>query len=804
MGASLVMVVCLFSGKRRAALVLAPLIFVLFGHLFIGRMLNPEFPSHHIIHLAGEKKYHIEGILLRPPEVVQEKTRVLFPNYENELSSLLVPATTRDKTRLCIRAERVYVEERAIPVVGNILLTVRDRKGDLRYGDRVRFISRLYLPRPATNPGAFDYRKFLALQGIWVTAFINSANEIVRMEEGEGNAFFHFVESGREKIRAFLDTNAPPRARGIIKALVLGERGEIDQTVDEQFIASGVNHILSISGLHVALVAAFFFGATRLFVKSSPFLLLRFNLNKISALGAVAPVIFYTFIAGLGVAAVRSTIMTLSFLLAVLLDREKDLYDALLLAAFLILIVTPAALFDISFQLSFLSVLGILYLLPRFLEYLSPFKPWLDGRPGWQRKIFLYLGGSLLTSAAAILSTGPLVVLYFNRISLVGFVANLFLVPLMGFANTLLSLLTALFVFVSGPLALLLTRLNVLILDISLALVDFFSRLPMASIRMATPPIPEIILAFGILIFGANLKRWRQAIYGFFLVVLVFAGFQFYAHYTFHHGTRLKVTFLDVGQGDAIVVQFPKGKIMVVDAGGTPDGSFDPGERIVAPFLWKEGIKEIDYLVNSHPHPDHLQGLLFLAEEFKIGQIWYSGEGEGEEGTDERLLSSEKGPPVQRMGRGHPQIDVSGAKVEFLHPPPEEGGQAFTGNNGSLAIRLTFGEVSFLLPGDVEQAAEEEILKTKAGLGSTVLKAPHHGSQTSSTPRLLEAVKPQIAVFTVRAGARQRLPHPAVLARYQSQGAKIYRTDRDGAITFLTDGKSLQVSTFLKPLSAEH
>ena len=191
------------------------------------------------------------------------------------------------------------------------------------------------------------------------------------MAEGEGNPFFHFVERGREKIRIFLDGNAPPESRGIIKALVLGERGDIDRAVNEKFVISGVNHILSISGLHVALVAAFFFGATRLILKLFPSLLLRLNLNKTSALVAIVPVIFYTFIAGLGVAAVRSAIMTLSFLLALLLDREKDLYDALFVAAFLILIVTPAALFDISFQLSFLSVLAILYLIPRFTDYFS-------------------------------------------------------------------------------------------------------------------------------------------------------------------------------------------------------------------------------------------------------------------------------------------------------------------------------------------------------------------------------------------------------------------------------------------------
>ncbi len=325
MGGGATLVIFFFRSKGKAALVLSPLIFSLFGLLFIGRILYPDFPPHHLIHFAGDKKYTLEGILYNPPDPAEEKVR------------------------LYVRAERIYLGEGSFPVTGNLLLTVKDRQCDLRYGDRVRFVSKLYLPRPATNPGAFDYRRFLALQGIWVTAYANTLAEVVRMEEGKGNAFFHFVEGGREKIRVFLDENAPLESRGIIKALVLGERGDIRREVNEKFIVTGVNHILSISGLHVALVAAFFFGATRFLLRRFPFLLLRLNLNKTSALVAIIPVFFYTFIAGLGVAAVRSTIMVLSFLLALLLDREKDLYDALLVAAFFILLVNPAALYDISF-----------------------------------------------------------------------------------------------------------------------------------------------------------------------------------------------------------------------------------------------------------------------------------------------------------------------------------------------------------------------------------------------------------------------------------------------------------------------
>lgn len=775
MGASLAMIAGMTSGRKKTAFIFAPLIFLLFGFLFIGRVLHPDFPAGHIIHFAGEQKYHLEGILCLPPEPLE------------------------DKTRLYVRAERIFLGEGSVPVTGKLLLNVKDRQVDLRYGDRVRFVSRLYLPRPATNPGAFDYRRFLALQGIWATAYANSSSEVVRMEEKKGNPFFHFVETGRERIRLFLDQNAPPESRGIIKALVLGERGDIPKEVNERFIVSGVTHILSISGLHIALVAAFFFGVTRFVLSFFPFLLLRLDLNKTSAVAAILPVIFYTFIAGLGVAAIRSAIMVLSFLFVLLLDREKDLYDALGAAAFFILVFNPAALFDVSFQLSFLSVLAMVYFIPRFLDYFSflktwPFSSWVEEQPRWKRKVLVYLGGSLLTSTAAMLGTGPLVGYYFNRISLVGFISNLVLVPLMGFVNTLLSLITALCVFFFEPMAKLLTVLNVWILNISLSLVDIFSRFPSASQRVATPTFLELILLYGVLITAANLKRWKRSLYCLVILAVSFIAVQIHGYYAIYGARELTITFLDVGQGDAAVVFFPGGKVMVIDGGGSLDGSFDPGERIVAPYLWKMKRKTIDYLVNSHPHPDHLQGLLFLLENFEVKKVWDNGSEPGDSILAYRFAEL-VGDRLESLRRGGAEEEINGMKVFPLHPPP--GIQRFWGNDGSLALRLSFGEISFLFCGDVESGAESEILQSGANLRSSVIKVPHHGSKSSSTQPFLDAVAPQYAVFTVRPGTRLHLPHPTVLERYEKLGTKIYRTDQNGAITFRTDGKSLRVQTFM-------
>jgi competence protein ComEC len=300
------------------------------------------------------------------------------------------------------------------------------------------------------------------------------------------------------------------------------------------------------------------------------------------------------------------------------------------------------------------------------------------------------------------------------------------------------------------------------------------------------------------LIFAANIKRWRRSLHGLIGLVAVFAAVQVYSYYAYHHASHLTVTFLDVGQADAAVVRFPGGKVMVIDGGGTPDGSFDPGERVVAPFLWQMKNRSVDYLVNSHPHPDHLQGLIFLLGNFTVGQVWNNGEEAEDPDLAERFLTL-AGKRLQTKGREAGAQEVGGVRMEFLHPSLiQEKGQSLSSNDASLVLRITYGEVSFLFPGDVESFAEGEILKTGVNIRSTVLKVPHHGSKTSSTQDFLEAVRPRFAVFTVRGGARPRLPNPGVLERYEAMGVKVLRSDRDGAITFITDGRDLRVQAFLK------
>jgi competence protein ComEC len=257
---------------------------------------------------------------------------------------------------------------------------------------------------------------------------------------------------------------------------------------------------------------------------------------------------------------------------------------------------------------------------------------------------------------------------------------------------------------------------------------------------------------------------------------------------------------IDVGHGNATLLELPQGACILVDGGGFFDHSFDVGRFVVAPFLWQKKIATIDYIVLSHPQADHLNGLLYIARNFNVREVWSNGQ-PGQTETYQtflEILSEEDIPLVQLNRNSTPKI-INGVRLDVLHPPTDflshAGSTPWSDpNNNSLVLKASFGETAFLFPGDIEAEAESE-LAIHAGntLKSTILLAPHHGSCTSSTPVFLDRVQPNIVIFSARPNNRFRLPHPEVLNRYTMRNCKIFRTDQDGAIMITTDGKEVRI-----------
>ena len=585
---------------------------------------------------------------------------------------------------------------------------------------------------------------------------------------------------------------------------MLGEQGDIPEEIKEYFILTGTAHLLAISGDQFGIVALLSFSLLIWILKRSEFLLLSISVRKWAAGLTIPCIILYAFIAGGGISVIRAAIMVITFLFSILLNRERNLLHTLALAAFLILILSPPSLFDVSFQLSFLAVLSILYLVPRILQEFKQEGISLLLKTSWKKNILKYIMLSLLVTGVAILGTAPFVALHFNRFSPIGFFTNLFIIPWVGFLIVPLSLSASIFSFFFTPLATFLININGFITLILLRVLAFFASLPFASFFVSTPTVFEIVLFYILLFLVVHLKKRKAARYLFLglCVVLVFDLAFWNLKDLFQKDLRL--TFIDVGHGDSILIEFPRGKRMLIDGGGLREDRFDIGKNVIAPFLWKKKIRRVDTLVLTHPDPDHLKGLIFIASQFSIGQFWDNGfQTDSDPYLQLKKILEEKKIKIHSLNEETPFQMINGVEISFLNPPVWNATQRkvrnlWDLNNASLVMKLRFKNVSVLLTGDIGKEAEERILRKGYLLKSDVLKIPHHGSSSSSSPLFLERVKPTYAILSVGERNIGRLPHPEVLKRYLQLGSRILRTDKDGAITVMTDGEKMEVKTFLK------
>ncbi len=754
--------------------------FFFLGIFSMQSYFHPNHPSSHISRFIGPQQILLEGIIDRSPQ------------------------RTQSGTQLLIKSHKMISGDRHIPVEGHLLLFMKEESRSLHLGDRLRFLCRLQRPHGFHNPGVFSYERHLAFERIHVIGFLSDEKRWVKVGEGFKNPIFLRIEAWRDHIRDFLGKEGKPPSSSLFQALVLGEQGNIPEEVREHFVATGIAHLLAISGDHIGIVALLSFSLLLWVMKRSELLLLSLSVKKWAAGLTIPCLLLYTFIAGGGISVIRATIMVIIFFLSIVFDRERHLLHTLALAAFLILLFSPPSLFDVSFQLSFLAVLSILYLTPRLLRDLKREGLTIPTETSWGQKVWKYVRLSLIVTLVATLGTAPFVALHFNRVSLIGFLANLFAIPWVGFLIVPISLTASLFSFFFYPLASLLITVNQFFATLLLKVVGFFASIPFASIHIPTPTALEIILYYLLLFLCVHLRKGKKIRYLFVGICILLAADLAYWSLKDAFRKNLHITFLDVGHGDSILVEFPKGKRMLIDGGGLHEDRFDIGKNAIAPFLWKKKIQRIDTLVLTHPDPDHLKGLNFIASRFSIGRFWSSGlRGDSESYLQlEETLQRRKIERFSLNENTNSQM-INGVEISILNPPARSPGPvshrnpAFL-NNQSLVMRLRFKNIVLLLTGDAEKEAEERMVRKGYPLRAHILKVPHHGSSSSSSPIFLEKVKPDYAILSVGERNTGRLPHPEVMGRYERLGSKILRTDKHGAITVMTDGENVEIKTFLK------
>lgn len=647
----------------------------------------------------------------------------------------------------------------------------------------------------------------MAFKGIQASVHAQG-DQLQILERNQTSGTLLFIESLREKISNHIDQSSYGEPRQILKALLLGDCSGISDSLLESFNRSGVRHILAISGLHIGIIASTsFFLFSKLF-SCFTLLLWKARVRKIAALLSIFPILFYGILAGMSPSTQRAVIMIIIFMLTFPMEKEHDMINTIAIAAMLILIVSPTSLFSISFQLSFAAVLSIVYGLSKMeLTKQKLQNPW----QAFLKKIFLLF----MVSFFATLGTMPIVLSYFNQVSLIGIIANLIAVPAIGFIVLPLEFLSIIILPTCPDLSSVCIQFCGFILSWTIDIIHILANLPFSAIKTITPNLLEIICFYVLFWCILNLVkkpmhsdnsnhpftmkktiRVLAGITSFFLL----ADVMYWVNTRFFHDD-LRIHMLDVGQGNAALLEIPNGYNILIDGGGFSDNkSFDMGASVVAPFLWGKKIGTIDTIVLTHPNSDHMSGLIFIAQHFNVQNFWSTDE----KANSHSFLELQK--TISEKKIHHPRFQelptsriINGVEIQILHPQKnflfseEKSGDL---NNHSLVMKVTYKNQSFLFPGDLMATGEKKLVQRHDhNLKSTVLLAPHHGSRTSSSELFLSAVKPEYAIISAGWKNRFGMPHQAALDRYNAVGCHIYRTDENGCVSMTTDGFSLQFIT---------
>lgn len=706
----------------------------------------------------------------------------------------------RDKnTHLYLSATEIKLDTGWQAVKGKALLSV-PRYPTYKYGDVLRATGKLETPPQFDD---FDYKGYLAHQGIYTTMLYPA---IELEERGKGFRPLQWVYSVRGHVARTLSTVLPEPQASLAQGIVLGIRGTIPLSVRTDFTRTGTAHLLAISGLHLSIIAGILLSIGIWLFGRRHYLYIWLALSVIW---------LYALLTGMHPPVVRGAIMASLFLTAELLGRQRSAIVALTFAAAVMVGISPYVLWDAAFQLSFLAMAGLVFLFPAFQGLGRKISKAALGEDGAAVSLTNLATDSLSATLAAIIAVWPVVAYYFGVISFVGLLATFLALPALP-GIILAGALSGGLGFVALPAAQVAGWLVWLFLSYMLLVVNGLAASPLSFIEVGSIDA-SLVWAYYLVLAAAVFLGRKKAVdflpkatpklksIGKPLVLisrlprkwvvpplLMIATLVSFTAATMPDD-NLHVSFLDVGQGDAIFIQQGNQQILV-DGGPSPQlVSLKLGSKM--PF-WD---RTIDLVVLTHPDYDHLAGLVEVLRRFKVKQVLHPALDDSSPIYDEWLKLIEEKNIKSTIARAGQQIDLNrGAVLRVLHPQsPYFTGTESEMDNSSVVLHLGMGRVSFLLTADIRQEAELELIANRAGLSSTVLKAAHHGSRTSTTPEFLTVVDPQLAVISV--GANNKFGHPSdeVLKKLtQKVGTgNIYRTDQHGSIEFITDGEKLWVKT---------
>ncbi|MFB0526731.1 MAG: DNA internalization-related competence protein ComEC/Rec2 [bacterium] len=699
---------------------------------------------------------HLRARLLPPDEISHY---ISFPTPKRtHLTGVVVsiPKEASEKINFVLACERLTIDKREIVVTGRTqVFLYTSETTEINYGDRLSISGRLSAPPASTNPGLFDYQRYLSYRNVHSLFSVYNGEDIERLGKARIGIFRSIISKIRKRIDYIIKSNLPQLESSILAGVMLGERGGLPRQIQGIFADAGVLHTLAVSGLHVGLVLFIFYAFFQ--VLGIP--------KKTTYFLTIIVVIVYAQVAGGRPSAIRASIMATCGLVAILLERDKHLYNSLALAAFIILLFNPFTLFDVGFQLSFMATMGILYLTPHFLDYFRFGKP---------RKVITYILTSLAVSAGALVGVYPIIAFYFNKISLIALVSNILVVPqvavviALGFASSILGLF-------SLGIAQVVNVMNRLFIIILFGCIRFFASLPFSFKYVVSPSLIFLLTYYLFFIFLPKIKtsRFARRILVFFPLIFLFS----ITGRNIVRSKNLLVTFLDVGQGDAIHLRLPKRRDILIDGGGTI-GKFDIGEKVVIPYLLKNGISKLDTIFLTHPHYNHIGGLVPILKKFKVKRVYYNSQNYADDLVDEFLrVIGERKIPLKHISYGE-KVEYDDAKLCILNPRIMKENI----DSNSLVIKLSYGDFGILFTGDIDYEVQEELSKEE--IESDILQIPNHGKGLIS-PKFLYKVAPKYGIISTKFQVRK------LEEKYSN--IRFFSTSKNGAIVIKTDGESFEI-----------